>query len=201
MNEKHIKGVQRASAAVAIAATLAITGGALAGCSGNSNDDNGQVVEESAVVEQGDAGAASADPVMVTKVIQEVTGAYVGKTDDGATVYYALTDDGTQRILAVRAADGTYESWVGNATSNGEEITITDAPSGNTISFRVTPQEGDSARRLHLGLMADRSMPSRQVACDGCLLGARLMIPLAAWACRVGGGPSPCPAGQRLQYG
>ena len=145
MNEKHIKGVQRASAAVAIAATLAITGGALAGCSGNSNDDNSQVVEESAVVEQGDAGAANADPVMVTKVIQEVTDAYVGQTDDGATVYYALTDDGTQRILAVRAADGTYESWVGNATSNGEEITITDAPSGNTISFRVTPQEGDSA--------------------------------------------------------
>ncbi len=145
MNEKHIKGVQRASAAVAIAATLAITGGALAGCSGNSNDDNSQVVEESAVVEQGDAGAASADPVMVTKVIQEVTGAYVGRTDDGATVYYALTDDGTQRILALQAADGTYESWVGNATSNGEEVTITDAPSGNTISFRFTPQEGDSA--------------------------------------------------------
>lgn len=99
MNEKHIKGVQRASAAVAIAATLAITGGALAGCSGNSNDDNGQVVEESAVVEQGDGGAASADPVMVAKVIQEVTGAYVGQTDDGVTVYYALTDDGTQCIL------------------------------------------------------------------------------------------------------
>ena len=97
------------------------------------------------MVEQGDAGAASADPVMVTKVIQEVTGAYEGQTDDGATVYYALTDDGTQRILALQAADGTYESWVGNATSNGEEVTITDAPSGNTISFRFTPQEGDSA--------------------------------------------------------
>lgn len=147
MNEKHIKGAKRASAAVAIAATLAITGGALAGCSGGQNDGNGKVVEETAVVEQGgDSGAAtSADPVAVTEVIQEVTGAYVGQTDDGTTVYYALTDDGTQRILALRAADGTYESWVGTATSNGDEVTITDAPSGNTISFHVTPQEGDSA--------------------------------------------------------
>ena len=150
MNDKQIKGASRASAAVAVAAALAITGGALVGCgNGADNGDSGggEQVTESAVVEQGpDSTGQGTDveSVAVAAVVDEVSSAYVGQTDSGSTVYYAATDDGAQRILAVQAADGTWESWVGNATSTGDEVTVTDAVSGDTVTVHIIPEEGDS---------------------------------------------------------
>ena len=151
MNEKQMKLASRASAAVAVAAALAITGSALAGCgTGNSDGNNGgQVVAESETVET--APDASADDsgtvvesMVVEAVMNQVTTAYVGQTDSGSTVYYATTDDGSQCILAVQDTDGNYTSWVGNATTNGDEVTVTDATSGDTITAHVIPEEGDS---------------------------------------------------------
>lgn len=152
MNSKHMKVASRISAVVAVTAALAIAGGALAGC-GNGNADKdaggGEVVEESATVEQApdvsdaDAGE-TVESVTVAAVVDEVTTAWVGQTDSGNTVFYATTDDGTQCILAVQDAEGNYTSWVGNATRNGDELTVTDAVSGNTVTAHVVPEEGDS---------------------------------------------------------
>lgn len=151
MNKKQMKLASRASAVVAVAAALAITGGALAGCGNGKSDDNngGQVVAESETVETapdaqaGDSGV-TVESVAVEAVVDEVTTAYVGQTDGGSTVYYATTDDGSQCILAVQDADGNYTSWVGNATTNGDEVTVTDAVSGDTVTVHVIPEEGDS---------------------------------------------------------
>lgn len=153
MNEKQIKVASRASGAVAIAAALAITGGVLAGCGNESAKDaganGGEVVEESATVEQApDASSADSgttvESVAVAAVVNEVTTAYVGQTDSGNTVYYATTDDGAQCILAVQDTEGNYTSWVGNATTNGDEVTVTDAVTGDTITAHIIPEEGDS---------------------------------------------------------
>lgn len=152
MNEKQMKMASRASAAVAVAAALAIAGGALAGCgNGNSdgNNNGGEVVAESETVEQApdaqeNGASGTVESVAVAAVVDEVSSAYVGQTDSGSTVYYATTDDGSQCILAVQDADGNYASWVGNATTNGDELTVTDAVSGDTITAHVIPEEGDS---------------------------------------------------------
>lgn len=151
MNEKQMKLAFRASAAVAVAAALAIAGGALAGCGNGNSDGNsgGEVVTESETVEQApdaqtNGAGATVESVAVTAVVDEVSSAYVGQTDSGNTVYYATTDDGSQCILAVQDTNGTYASWVGNATTNGDEVTVTDAVSGATITVHVIPEEGDS---------------------------------------------------------
>lgn len=69
----------------------------------------------------------------------------MGVSDKGETFYYAESADGTQgAMIVLDPSTGQYVSFVGAVTNpQPTYVTITDATTGNTLTFEVTAAQSD----------------------------------------------------------
>lgn len=148
MNAQTLK---KSVLALAIAATLGLSGGMLVGCGGGSeaSDTEADTTTESSSTSNS-SSSASSDEISLTDLESEMSEAYMGLTDAGEGFYYASNADGSLVIIMVLNDAGESVSFVGPAETQGNQIRVTDMVNGSTLTFSVEPQS-DGTMVLDMG--------------------------------------------------
>lgn len=120
--------------------------------SNNTAADNSNEAEET--TNSTDSNTSSSD-ITLDSVESAMTSAYMGVNEDsGETYYMAMNDDGSFGMLAVLntndPSNPSNASFVGQGEVNGNNYTITDYVSGDSIGFDVI-DNGDGTYTLDLG--------------------------------------------------
>lgn len=145
MNAQTLK---KSVLALAIAATLGLSGGMLVGCGGGSADTAADTTTDSSSStdsssnssSSSDSSASSSDEMSLKDLESEMSEAYMGVTEANEGFYYAGNADGSLAILVVLNDAGESVSFVGPAETQGNQVRVTDMVSGNTLTFSVEPQ-------------------------------------------------------------
>ncbi|MEA5019660.1 MAG: hypothetical protein VB027_04755 [Gordonibacter sp.] len=146
MLEAHV--LKKSVIALAIAAILGLSGGALVGCGGGSGSSSSNTENSSSSAEN--KTNSSSDDVSLKDIESEMTEAYMGITDTDEGFYYAGNADGSLAIVMALNNNGESVSFVGPAESQGNMIRVTDVVTNNTLTFSVEPQ-ADGTLLLDMG--------------------------------------------------
>ena len=134
--------------AMLMAAALCV--GMLAGCGGGSESADASESTPASASEPTKAAEPAAatettsasSNTSVQDFLNTLTIGYAGASSDGAEVYLALDDNVDYGILGVRTADGVA-FLVGGITESGDKLTITDAETGDSLTFAVSEPAKD----------------------------------------------------------